>query len=266
MRVAVLQLPSIGMSSTKLFNYVRIAQKKGVKVLLLGEGVLAPFFKELEQMPMAMIREQADHHTKVLRDLAQTYAMTIVAPMVVVKKSKPYKAIVKFAPHSTSYYYQQLLINYSHWHEEKFFSNEIAPIKPPFTFKVDGFKFMLMGGFELHFDLMFESIAKKNVDAVLLPSVATFESGARWQELIKMRAFTHNCYILRANRIGEFSSEDGSWNFYGDSILANPFGEVEAHLGNSEELMICDLNKKVLREARRSWGFKDALSKRDKES
>jgi len=262
MRVAVLQLPSIGMSSTKLYNYVRIAQKKKVKLLLLGEGILAPFFKELETMPIAMIREQSDHHAKVLRELAATYGMTIVASMIVVKKSKPYKCVVKFAPSSTSYYYQQLLLNYSHWNEERFFANEVAPLRAPMTFNIDGFKFAMMGGFELHFDPMFEAISQKNVDVILVPSVATFESGERWQELIKMRAFTHNCYILRANRIGEYKSEDGSWNFYGDSILGNPFGEVEAHLGNSEELMICDLNKRVLREARRSWGFKDAIIRR----
>lgn len=264
MRVAVLQLPSIGMSSTKLYNYVRIAQKKGVKLLLIGEGVLAPFFKELEGMSIAMIREQGEHHVKILRELAQTYAITIVSSMVIVKKGQPYKCVVKFAPHSTKYYYQQLLLNYTHWNEEKFFANEIAPLKAPMTFNIDGFKFAMMGGFELHFDAMFETVLSKNIDVILLPSVSTFESGPRWQELIKMRAFTHNCYMLRANRIGTYSSKDGDWNFYGDSIMANPFGEVEAHLGNAEELMICDLNKKVLREARRSWGFKDALSKRNK--
>ena len=44
MKAAVLQLNSQGMSSTKLYNYIRVASKKDIKVLLLGEYVLNPFF------------------------------------------------------------------------------------------------------------------------------------------------------------------------------------------------------------------------------
>ncbi|RLA68681.1 MAG: carbon-nitrogen hydrolase family protein, partial [Epsilonproteobacteria bacterium] len=117
-------------------------------------------------------------------------------------------------------------------------------------------------GFELHFDELWQQISLKNVDCVLLPSVSTFESKQRWQELVKMRAFTHNCYVLRANRIGEYQEGDYRWHFYGDSLLASPNGEVEAHLGNSEELMIVDLDHEAVKEARRNWGFKEAISKR----
>lgn len=124
MRTAVLQLSSQGMSSTKLYNYVRIANKKGVKLLLLGEYILNPFFKELENMSVSMIDESAKHHIKVLKELSKTYELTIIAPLVIVKKKKLYKTVVKFAPNSTSYYQQQILINYPHWNEENFFDNE----------------------------------------------------------------------------------------------------------------------------------------------
>ena len=120
MRVAVLQLNSQGMSSTKLFNYVRIAQKQSVKVLVLGEYTLSPFFKELQSMSVTMIKEQSTHHAKILKELSSTYNMTIIAPIIVVKKKLVYKTIAKFSPSSTSYYQQQILINYTHWNEEKF--------------------------------------------------------------------------------------------------------------------------------------------------
>lgn len=121
MRAAVLQLSAQGMSSTKLYNYIRIAHNKGVKILLLGEYILNPFFKELETLSVSMIKEQAEHQSKVLRELSSTYNMTIIAPLVIVKKQKVYKTVAKFAPSSTAYYQQQLLINYPHWNEEKFF-------------------------------------------------------------------------------------------------------------------------------------------------
>ena len=262
MRAAILQIPSVGMSASKFDYYLRIAKSKGCKVVLLGEYLLNRFFKELENTPIEMIKEQSDHHIKTLKALASEYNMNIIAPLVIVKKKQPYKTIVKFSPTSTSYYHQQILINYKHWNEEKFFANEVAPLKAPLVFSVDGFKFAVMAGFELHFDAFWQDIMEKNVDAVLLPTVSTFESHERWRELIKMRAFTNSCYVIRANRIGDYVEGDLSWNFYGDSLVVSPEGEIENHLGNQEELLMIDLDKKSVKVARKSWGFKEALQKR----
>ncbi|WP_373072803.1 carbon-nitrogen hydrolase family protein [Sulfurimonas sp.] len=261
MKAAVLQLSSQGMSSTKLYNYIRIANKNGIKLLLLGEYILNPFFKELESMSLSMIKEQEDFQVKMLKELSKTYAITIVAPMVIVKKDKIYKCVVKFAPNSTSYYQQQLLINYPHWNEKKYFSNETKELNSPLVFTIDGFKFAVMNGFEVHFDEMFEKLKDKNIDCLLLPSVSTFDSYERWKALILSRAFTHNIYILRANRIGEYDEKDHTWNFYGDSLLASPDGELLEHLGNKEELMIVDMSHSEVVQAKRVWGFKDNISK-----
>ena len=263
MRAAVLQLSAQGLSSTKLYNYIRVAHKQKVKVLLLGEYVLNPFFKELESMSLSMIKEQALSQIKILKELSTTYSMTIVAPLIIVKKKEVFKTIAKFAPSSTSYYQQQILINYSHWNEEKFFANDIKQINSPMIFKVDGFKFGVISGFELHFDELWDKLSQKSIDCVLIPSVSTFESFERWKALILSRAFTHNCYVLRANRIGEYQDKEFIWKFYGDSVLASPNGELLEHLGNKEELMIVDMSHTDVVQARRSWGFKEAINKRN---
>ena len=263
MRAAVLQLNAQGMSSTKLYNHIRVAHKNGVKVLLLGEYVLNPFFKELQHMSLSMIKEQSLHQIKILKELASTYTMTIIAPLILVKQKKLYKVIAKFAPSSTSYYQQQLLINYTHWNEEKFFANDIAKVQTPMIFNIDGFKFGVISGFELHFDTLFAKLDAKKVDCVLVPSVATFESYERWKALITTRAFTHNCYILRANRIGEYQDKEFLWKFYGDSVLASPNGELLTHLGNKEELMIVDMDHREVVQTRRFWGFSEAINRRN---
>jgi nitrilase len=261
MQVAVLQLPSIGLSSTKLYRYIRIAHSKNIKLLVLGEYLLNSFFKELESMPVEMIHEQSLHQIEVLRELSAKYDLVIVAPLILVKKRKPYKAIVKFSPNSVAYYYQQVLIGYVHWNEKRFFANENARLDAPLIFTLEGMRFAVMGGFELHVDRLWTLASKKNIDMVILPSVSTFESAGRWRELAKMRAFTHNCYVLRANRIGEYKKDDEVWKFYGDSFLIDPNGEVENTLGNSEELMICNVEHAEVLEARRTWGFKELNAK-----
>ncbi len=271
MKAAVLQLPYIGMSSTKLFRYVRQAHNQGVELLVLGEYMLIPFFKELKELSIPMIKKLSEHQLSVLKELAKTYKMKIVAPLIIIKKSKPYKVIARISENSTAYYNQQILINYSHWNEEKFFANSKEPIKMPQIFKVHNFKCAIISGFELHFDEIFRLIDEKKVECIIVPSISTFESNRRWKNLIKMRAFTHNVYMIRANRVGEYKEDGYTWRFYGNSMLVDPHGEVETELGESEELMIINLHKKEVREARRDWNFnnitldrKNNCNKKDK--
>jgi len=260
--VGVLQLPSVGMSTTKLYHYVRIAHKRGVRVLLFSEYLLNSFFKELQHTPVSMLRELSEHQLKVLRDLASAYDMTFVAPLVTVKAGKPYKTIARISPRSTAYYQQQILIDYPHWNEEAYYANPVEALREPLTFRVDNVRFGILGGYELHFDEMWQSIWDKRIDCILLPTSSTFDSQERWRELIKMRAFTHNCYVLRANRIGEVREDRHIWRFYGDSLLVNPDGEIRNSLGDTEELMVGQIDRALVQEARRGWRFKDAMEKR----
>lgn len=262
MRCAILQLPSIGMGGKTLENYARVAHQKGVKLIVMGEYILNPFFHELVQTPPSMIREQSIHQIETLKALALKYELTFVTPIVMVKKKECTKMIAKINARSVAYYPQQFLINYPHWNEEKFFDNKIEALKAPMIFGLNGFKFAVMGGYETHFDPLWEAVSTKGVDVVLIPSASTFDSHNRWRELIKMRAFTHSCYILRANRVGEYCDEKHAWKFYGDSMVVSPDGEIEADLGNTEELLIVELDRKALNDSRKGWGFKEALKKR----
>jgi len=260
--VGLLQLPTLGLNTTRLEFYLKKAKERDCKLLLFGEYVLNPFFKELQNFPKSMIKEQTKTNLELLKRLSKEFDITLVAPIIEVKANKFYKKIVKVSPKSISYYTQQLLINYNHWNEESFFSNPIEEIKEPMIFSVDGFKIAVMGGFELHFDKMWESIIKKRVDLVLLPTASTFESKNRWRELLKMRAFLNNCYILRANRVGEYKDEEHKWHFYGDSLFVNPDGIIDMRLEDRESMLIEPIRKDELEESRRGWKFVTALRKR----
>ena len=160
------------------------------------------------------------------------------------------------------YYDQQILIPYLHWNEEGFFSNPVEPLKDPFIFKMDGFKVAVMGGYELHFDPFWQAIDRHKVDLVLLPTASTFGSHNRWRELIKSRAFIHGVYILRANRLGEYSDGESQWRFYGDSMLVNPDGVVEMMLEDRESMLVEPVTKEAVKEHRKGWLFQAALRKR----
>ena len=262
MRIAVIQLGAIGISTDKLHAYMRTCVKEGVSVVLLGEYLLNRFFKELQKMPISMIKEQSEHHIQALKDMAKEYQIEIIAPIIIVKSKKVFKSVLRITKSRVQTYNQQILINYKHWNEEHFFDNEVAPLTDPMIFKVGKFKLAVLSGFELHFDTFWEKMSAKGVEVVLLPTLSTFASHERWRNLIQMRAFTHSCYVVRANRIGEYDDQGVLWEFYGDSLAVSPEGELMEHLGNYEEVLIVDIQKDILKEAK-SWGFKDAIKKRE---
>jgi len=262
--IAALQLPTLGMQATKLDFYLRNAHSRGVKVVLLGEYVLNHFFKEIPNLPMKMVKEQSDKHIELLKKFALKYNMVFVAPIVLIKEDKYIKSILKITAKSTSYYEQQILIPYKHWNEKKFFNNAIKKLETPLVFTIDSFRIMVMGGFELHFDPMWEEVTKKKIDLVLLPTASTFGSHNRWREIIKTKAFLHGCYILRANRLGEYKEGEVQWKFYGDSMLIEPCGDIYMMLEDKESMLIETIEKSAIKEQRSRWGFEKELNIRNK--
>jgi len=261
--VAALQLPTLGMNATRLEFYLRKAHERGADVILLGEYVLNHFFKEFATMASSMVKAQTKKHLELLKNLSIKYNIVFIAPIIIIKKDGYYKTIVKVTSKNTRYYEQQILLPYTHWNEKKFFSNKILPLKDAMSFNIKGFKIMVMAGFELHFDPFWEQVRRKKIDLVLLPTASTFGSHNRWREIIKTKAFLHGCYVLRANRLGEYSDNEVKWKFYGDTMLVSPKGEVEMMLEDKESMLIEVIDKIDVTEHRKAWGFEKELKQRE---
>jgi len=261
--VAALQLPTLGMNATRLEFYLKQAHQRHADVMLLGEYVLNHFFKALEKMSKAMLKEQTRKHIELLKQFAKKYDMTFIAPIILTKKDGFHKTIAKVTPQSISYYEQQILLPYAHWDEKRFFCNDTTmPLRSPMSFSIKGFKIIVMGGFELHFDYFWQKVTEKKADLVLLPTASTFGSHNRWREIIKTKAFLHGCFILRANRLGEYQDDKIRWKFYGDTMLVNPEGEVEMMLEDKESMLVEIIEKTEVTQHRKAWAFERELKGR----
>ncbi len=260
--IAAIQLASLPLDSAKLDYYVSMAKERGCRLIVLGEYVSNLFFKELEKMPISFVAEQGKRQLESLKTLARQYGVTLVAPLVTVINGQPTKSLYCFTPHKSARYDQRTLIDYPHWNEARFFTgNTASSHNAPLIFNHRGFKIAALFGFEIHFDPLWLNLIRRKVDAVLIPSAATFESFARWQMLIKTRSFLGGCYAIRTNRVGYYEGGGHRWNFYGNSLYTNPFGEIENALGDREEILIATLDKEELKEARRAFGFARLLNR-----
>ncbi len=258
MKIAALQLSALR-GENEIRSYLQVALEQKVKIILFGEYLLSPFFKKFENTKKSLLIHSIQSSNEQLIKISNSYALTIVTPIFEVVGNKIYKSIAIINKGKILFYRAQRLMPYEHWNEAKFFANTIPKnIKIPPVFNMGGLKFSILFGYELHFDEFWFQFKTHQVDCVLLPSASTFDSSLRWRSIIKMRAFLNNCYILRANRIGQHQDEitQTLWNFYGDSLLVNPNGEVIDCLGDREELLIVSLDKKYLKQMKECWQFR----------
>ncbi|MCI5967997.1 carbon-nitrogen hydrolase family protein [Helicobacter sp.] len=260
MKISALQL-SNSRTQDAIESYIKTAVDAKVRVILFGEYLLNPFFKDLEMGRGKKIDalERIKRETDGILKLSAQYNIVMVAPVFEVIRDKIYKTIFIVNKGKALSYRAQKLMPYAHWNEEKFFANTLPkhPKTPP-IFNVGGFKFAAVFGYELHFDDFWLKLKAEGVDCVLLPTASTFDSSLRWRSIIKMRAFLNSCYILRANRIGQYqdSPTQTLWNFYGDSLFVSPNGEIIDCLGDREELLIVEVDKKYLKEIKDCWRFR----------
>ena len=71
-----------------------------------------------------------------------------------------------------------------------------------------------------------------------------------------MRAFLNGCMIVRANRVGKLAIENQEWEFYGDSLIAMPNGEIIDWLGEGEEILSLEIEKEEITKIALEWGFR----------
>jgi N-carbamoylputrescine amidase len=77
-----------------------------------------------------------------------------------------------------------------------------------------------------------------------------------WETIQRSHAVANGCYVVSVNRAGFEPSADGGIEFWGQSFVANPYGEVLARAAtdHDETLVVrCDLSQ--IREARVYWPF-----------
>lgn len=80
---------------------------------------------------------------------------------------------------------------------------------------------------------------------------------AAWQAIQRSHAIGNGCFVAAANRIGhEKPSDDDGLEFWGQSFVAAPSGEVIANASaDKEEILLAELNMEEVNVARTHWPF-----------
>ena len=72
-----------------------------------------------------------------------------------------------------------------------------------------------------------------------------------WRTVQRSHAIANGVFVAAVNRAGT----EGGLEFWGNSFIADPFGEVIAQAGPDEETLIAECNLSRIDETRRNWPF-----------
>jgi N-carbamoylputrescine amidase len=76
-----------------------------------------------------------------------------------------------------------------------------------------------------------------------------------WQTIQRAHAIANGVFVAAANRVGIENSESGGLEFWGHSFVCDPFGQVLAEAGTSEEILVVECDLKRVEQVRRNWPF-----------
>jgi omega-amidase len=104
------------------------------------------------------------------------------------------------------------------------------------------------------YDLRFPELFRAVVDECgLIMVIASWPSTrqAHWDILLRARAIESQCFVVGVNRVGE----GGGLLFTGGSAIIDPLGQVLAHGGDKETLVMADMDPARVREVRSTLPF-----------
>jgi deaminated glutathione amidase len=247
MRVAVGQF-SAGLNKAANLEHIAAltanAANRGARLLVLPEGAMCDFGRASEDLrPFAEALDGP--FIDGLRHLASRHGVTLVLGMF---ETIPGSLRI----HNTAVVVDPRLGRVGAYRKRRLFDalgdRESERFQPGLDespiVEVDGFKVGLAICYELRFPGLFESIADRGADLVLLPAawVAGPLKEEQWGVLVRARAMDNTVYLVAAGQIGG--------RYAGRSAIIDPFGAVLTGLGETEGLAVADVTHERLLEVR----------------
>jgi N-carbamoylputrescine amidase len=253
----------LAVNLSKTVERINAAAKKGAQIVCLQELFRSRYFCQSENAGNFKLAETIPGPTtEALADLARQKEVVIVASIFEKRSAGVYHntAVVIDADGSIAGKYRKMHIPDDPLYYEKFYFTPGDLGFPSFETRYarvaalvcwdqwfpEGARLAALGGAEI----LFYPTAIGWIPNE--PRAVAENQRAAWQLIQRSHAVANGVFVAAVNRVGR----EGKINFWGQSFVAGPFGEIVAQAGGKrEEVLIakCDLGK--IEETRQSWPF-----------
>jgi len=94
--------------------------------------------------------------------------------------------------------------------------------------------------YDIRFPELIRLMALEGAKAIIIPAAFNMVTGpAHWDLLIRGRAVDNQVFVAAASPARD---ENSGYVAYGNSMIADPWGNILAKAGSGEEIVYCDIN------------------------
>jgi len=106
--------------------------------------------------------------------------------------------------------------------------------------------------YDLRFPELFRACMNQGAEIQMLPAAFPHPRLAHWQTLVRARAVENQCFFVAVNQCGAESHSDdvGDVQYFGHSMVVDPWGEVLVEADESAGLFYAEVNVSVVAETR----------------
>jgi len=230
---------------THLAPLVAQAADQGARLVVLSEMFSTGFSMDVER-----VAEAADGpSTQFLVDQAAAHQVWVCGSLPERDEGQelPYNRLVLAGPEGSVHRYAKIHpFRYAREHEHYASGDEHV------TVDVDGVRTSLFVCYDLRFANEFWMLARET-DCYLV--VANWPKSRRghWRALLKARAIENQAFVVGVNRVGR----GGRLDYAGDSAIIGPLGKVLADAGDTETVIVADVDPARVLAVREEFPFLD---------
>jgi omega-amidase len=114
-------------------------------------------------------------------------------------------------------------------------------------FQLDNYQFAGAICYDIRFPEWIRAHTAAGAEALFVVAEWPAPRLSHWRALLIARAIENQCYVIACNRSGQ----DPNNQFAGHSIIIDPWGEVIAEAGESEEILSAEIEMDLVKEVRK---------------
>lgn len=263
LRISLIQLP---VGADKYENLQRADEalaelKPGVHMAILPEMFCCPY--EIQRFPQYAETSADDPARRFLADAARKYGICLVGGSIPEQDGEAlYNTSFIWSPEGTLWGRHRKLHRFDVDIPGTLTVQEsqvVAAGSSGTIFQWGPWRIGVAICYDIRFPELIRAYADAAVDVLLLPAVFNTTTGpAHWRDLLRMRAVDYQMYVVG---VSPARNTEGSYQAYGHSLVADPWGEIVVEAGIEPAVLTVELQKARLQQIRRQLPLGAALGR-----
>jgi predicted amidohydrolase len=220
--------------------FIKKASEEGCDLVFFPEVQLSPFFPQYEKRSAKefLINKEESDVINQISACAQKYNINTSANIYYEENSLPYDASFMFDRNGKTLGISKMvhIFQAENFYECDYYTPSDSGFE---VYDTDMGKVGIVICFDRHIPESIRTCAVKGAELIIVPTANVVGEPVEMYEWeMRVQAMQNNVYIAMCNRVGK----EDKLEFYGESIVIDPYGNIVAKADNKERLLTAEID------------------------